>query len=88
MKNYLLVINYKHFSAYIPEKYFIKIFNTNNNWKQIEADKYNNDKIDFLYNSKSSNFYNTLSDIGNIFQPYHLKYLTNKYNLYKTLQKL
>jgi hypothetical protein len=87
MKNYIISINYKKNPSFIPQKFFIKLFNTNKNWNRIEVEKYNNEKIDFLYNIRINKFYDINCNIGNVFYPSHLKYLTNKYNLYKTIEK-
>ena len=87
IKNYVIAINHKHLASYIPEKNFTELFTTNNNWKQIEQNKYNNEPISFLYNSRVVKFYDINTDICNIFTDSHFKYLTNKSNLFHTINK-
>ena len=85
MKNYILVIKKDTEFAYIPKEYFLDLFKQNKNW--VLLNKYNNEELSFLYNVDVKFFYNIKCDIANLFMPTHLKYLTNKSNLFHTIQK-
>ncbi len=74
MKEYFIA------SQDIPVKIFNNFFKTNNNWKV-------GNKCDFSYtvSTKKQNYYNMKCMIGFKFKPTHRKYLTNKSDLYHTL---
>lgn len=85
MKKYIIAVNRNTLSTgYALEKFFVESFNTNSNWTQVTDPKEN---VDFMYNILRKEFYDTKSEIGNVFHPSHLKFLTNKYNLWNVMKK-
>lgn len=68
-------------------EYLEEIFRTNPNWRMVTEEEAKKLKhVDFSYIIGRFD-YSVTADISYRFDTYHIKYLTNKSNLYKTIQK-